>query len=81
MFDQLVFTPADIDLSRSPLAGKVGSNMQYPDVPDDKQRAMIAAEQMLRGEDIAAGVEFLLTQPTRSVIQQIVIVPRALEGE
>ncbi len=61
--------------------GKVGSNMQYPDVPDDKQRAMIADEQMLRGEDIAAGVEFLLTQPTRSVIQQIVIVPRALEGE
>ncbi|HXH16134.1 MAG TPA: SDR family oxidoreductase [Sphingomonas sp.] len=61
--------------------GKVGSNMQYPDVPDEKQRAMIADEQMLRGEDIAAGVEFLLTQPTRSVIQQIVIVPRALEGE
>ena len=42
---------------------------------------MIEAEQMLRGEDIAAGVEFLLTQPTRTVIQQIVIVPRALEGE
>jgi len=61
--------------------GKVGSNMQYPDVPDEKQREMIAAEQMLRGEDIAAGVEFLLTQPTRSAIQQLVIVPRALEGE
>ncbi|MDY1008040.1 MULTISPECIES: SDR family oxidoreductase [unclassified Sphingomonas] len=61
--------------------GKVGSNMQYPDVPDEKQREMIAAEQMLRGEDIAAGVEFLLTQPTRTVIQQLVIVPRALEGE
>ncbi|RZM32026.1 MAG: glycosidase, partial [Sphingomonas sp.] len=25
MFDQLVFTPADIDLSRSPLTGKVGA--------------------------------------------------------
>ena len=61
--------------------GKVGSNMQYPDVPDDKQRQMIEAEQMLRAEDIAVGVEFLLTQPTRTVIQQIVIVPRALEGE
>ncbi|MEG3178953.1 SDR family oxidoreductase, partial [Sphingomonas sp. RB3P16] len=47
--------------------GKVGSDMQYPDVPDDKQRQMIEAEQMLRAEDIAAGVEFLLTQPTRSV--------------
>ncbi len=61
--------------------GKVGSHMQYPDVPDEKQREMVAAEQMLRAEDIAAGVEFLLTQPTRSVIQQLVIVPRALEGE
>jgi len=61
--------------------GKVGSNMQYPDVPDDKQRQMIEAEQMLRAEDIAVGVQFLLTQPTRSVIQQLVIVPRALEGE
>ena len=59
--------------------GKVGSNMQYPDVPDEKQRAMIAADEMLRGEDIAVGVHYLLTQPTRTVVQQLTIVPRALD--
>jgi NAD(P)-dependent dehydrogenase (short-subunit alcohol dehydrogenase family) len=59
--------------------GKTGSNMQYPDVPDEKQRAMIAADEMLRGEDIAAGVQYLLTQPTRTVVQQLTIVPRGLE--
>ncbi len=59
--------------------GKVGSNMQYPDVPDEKQRAMIAADEMLRGEDVAVGVHYLLTQPTRTVVQQLTIVPRALD--
>ncbi len=58
--------------------GKTGSNMQYPDVPDEKQRAMIAADEMLRAEDIAVGVQYLLTQPTRTVVQQLTIVPRAL---
>lgn len=61
--------------------GKTGSDMQKPDISDEEQRRMIADEAMLAAEDIAAGVEFLLTQPTRSVVQQIVIVPRAQEGE
>ncbi|WP_374942717.1 SDR family NAD(P)-dependent oxidoreductase [Sphingomonas sp.] len=61
--------------------GKTGSDMQKPDVPDEEQRRMIAEETMLAAEDIADGVEFLLTRPTRSVIQQIVIVPRAQDGE
>ncbi len=61
--------------------GKTGSNMQYPDVPDDEQRRMIHEETMLRAEDIAVGVQYLLTQPTRSVVQQLTIVPRAQEGE
>ena len=34
---------------------------------------------MLRGEDIAVGVHYLLTQPTRTVVQQLTIVPRALD--
>ncbi|TXC70678.1 SDR family oxidoreductase [Sphingomonas ginsenosidivorax] len=59
--------------------GKVGSNMQYPGLPDEKQRAMIAADEMLRAEDIAVGVHYLLTQPTRTVVQQLTIVPRGLE--
>ena len=61
--------------------GKTGSNMLLPDVPDDEQRKQIAAETMLRAEDIAVGVHFLLTQPSRTVIQQLVIVPRAQGGE
>lgn len=61
--------------------GKTGSNMQYPDVPDDEQRRMIHEETMLRAEDIAVGVHYLLTQPSRTVVQQLTIVPRAQEGE
>ncbi|HEU0067429.1 MAG TPA: SDR family oxidoreductase [Sphingomonas sp.] len=61
--------------------GKTGSDMLKADVPEEEQRAQIARDEMLCAEDIAAGVEFLLTQPSRSVIQQIVIVPRAQEGE
>ena len=31
---------------------------------------------MLRAEDIAVGIHYLLTQPSRTVVQQLVIVPR-----
>lgn len=61
--------------------GKTGADMQLPDIPPDKQREMIAAETMLRAEDIAAGVQFALTQPRRAVVQQIVIIPRVLDEE
>lgn len=61
--------------------GKTGSDMLSPDVPPDEQRAAIRDETMLRAEDIAVGVQYLLTQPTRAVVQQLTIVPRAQEGE
>lgn len=61
--------------------GKTGADFQYPDIPADKQREMIEAETMLRAEDIAVGVHYLLTQPRRAVIQQLTIVPRAQEKE
>ena len=61
--------------------GKTGSDMQSPDLPPDEQRAMIREETMLRAEDIAAGVHYLLTQPAQTVVQQLVIVPRAQGGE
>lgn len=61
--------------------GKTGADFQYPDIPADKQREMIKAETMLRAEDIAVGVHYLLTQPRRAVVQQLTIVPRAQEGE
>ena len=56
--------------------GKTGADMQYPDVPPEKQRDMIRAETMLRAEDIAVGVHYLLTQPRRAVVQQLTITPR-----
>ncbi|AJP74779.1 SDR family oxidoreductase [Sphingomonas hengshuiensis] len=61
--------------------GKTGADFQYPDIPEDKQREMINAETMLRAEDIAVGVHYLLTQPRRAVIQQLTIVPRAQDSE
>ncbi|MDB5702964.1 MAG: Short-chain alcohol dehydrogenase [Sphingomonas bacterium] len=56
--------------------GKTGSDMQLPDVPPDKQRAMIRSEESLRAEDIAVGVHYILTQPSRAVVQQLTIAPR-----
>ncbi|MBA2934429.1 SDR family oxidoreductase [Sphingomonas sp. CGMCC 1.13654] len=61
--------------------GKTGADFQYPDIPAEKQRAMIEEETMLRAEDIAVGVHYLLTQPKRTVIQQLVIAPREQDKE
>ncbi len=61
--------------------GKTGADFQYPDIPADKQRAMIAEETMLRAEDIAVGVHYLLTQPRRAVVQQLTIAPRMQDQE
>lgn len=61
--------------------GKTGADFQYPDIPAEKQRAMIAEETMLRAEDIAVAVHYLLTQPRRAVVQQITIAPREQEQE
>ncbi len=56
--------------------GKTGSDMQLPDVPVEKQREMIREGSMLRAEDIAVGVHYVLTQPSRTVVQQVTIAPR-----
>ncbi len=61
--------------------GLTGSDMQEPDLPPEKQREMIAEEKMLRAEDIAVGVHYLLTQPRRAVIQRLTISPRVQEEE
>ena len=61
--------------------GKTGADFQYPDIPADKQREMIHEETMLRAQDIAVGVHYLLTQPRRAVVQQLTIVPRAQAAE
>lgn len=61
--------------------GKTGSDMQQPDIPPEKQREMIHEETMLRAEDIAVGVHFVLTQPRRAVVQQLTIAPRVQPEE
>jgi 3-oxoacyl-[acyl-carrier protein] reductase len=61
--------------------GKTGADMQLPDISDAEQRKMIGEETMLRAEDIAVGVHYLLTQPRRAVVQQLTIVPRAQGDE
>jgi NADP-dependent 3-hydroxy acid dehydrogenase YdfG len=55
--------------------------MQEPDISPLEQREQIGEEKMLRAEDIAAGVHYLLTQPRRTVIQRLTISPRAQDGE
>ena len=42
---------------------------------------MIQDENMLRAEDIAVGVHYVLTQPRRAVIQQLTILPRTQARE
>ena len=61
--------------------GKTASDMHLPDMLPAEQRRMIREETCLRGEDVAVAVHFMLTQPRRSVIQQLVITPRAQAGE
>lgn len=59
--------------------GLTGADFQYPEIPADKQREMIHADKMLRAEDIAVGVHYLLTQPRRAVVQKLEIVQRVSE--
>lgn len=56
--------------------GLTGADFQYPDIPADKQREMINAEKMLRAEDIAVAVHFMLTQPRRAVVNQLAVTQR-----
>jgi NADP-dependent 3-hydroxy acid dehydrogenase YdfG len=59
--------------------GKTGADFHYPNIPADEQRELINAEKMLRAEDIAVGVHYVLTQPRRAVVQQLVITQRVAE--
>ena len=56
--------------------GLTGADFQYPDIPADKQREMINQDKMLRAEDIAVAVHFMLTQPRRAVVTQLAITER-----
>jgi len=61
--------------------GFTGSDFQDAgEYPEEKKRTLIAGANMLRAEDIAAAVHFILTQPARTVVQQMAVVPRVNEG-
>lgn len=59
--------------------GLVGTDMQLPDIPVEKQREMIHEAKMLRAEDIAAATHFMLTQPRRTVVSLMRVEPRIAE--
>jgi NAD(P)-dependent dehydrogenase (short-subunit alcohol dehydrogenase family) len=59
--------------------GLVGTDMQLPEIPVEKQREMIEEAKMLRAEDIAAAAHFLLTQPRRTVVSLMRVEPRITE--
>jgi len=48
--------------------GFTGADFQYPDYPPEKQRALIGEHRMLRAEDIAVAVQFMLRQPRRTAV-------------
>lgn len=60
--------------------GFTGADFQYPQFPPEKQRQLINEEKMLRAEDIAVAVHFMLTQPRRAVVNQLAVTQR-VSGE
>lgn len=56
--------------------GLTGADFQLPQIPVEKQREMIGADRMLRAEDIAVAVHFMLTQPRRTAVSMIRVEPR-----
>ncbi len=56
--------------------GLTGADLQYPEHPPEKQRELINREEMLRAEDIAASVHFMLTQPRRTAVSLMRVEPR-----
>lgn len=56
--------------------GFTGADFHYPRIGHEEQARLINQQRMLRAEDIAVGIHYLLTQPERTVVQQIAIVPR-----
>lgn len=51
--------------------GFTGADFQYPDFPPEKQRELIHAHKMLRTEDIAVAVQYMLRQPRRCAVSHI----------
>jgi NADP-dependent 3-hydroxy acid dehydrogenase YdfG len=56
---------------------KTGADFQYASFSAEEQAEENRKETMLRAEDIAVAVHYVLTQPRRAVVQQVVVAPRA----
>ena len=56
--------------------GKTGADFQYQQFTAEEQAEAIRKEEMLRAEDIAVAVYYVLTQPNRAIVQQLTIAPR-----
>jgi len=56
--------------------GKTGADFQYQQYTAEEQAEAIRKEEMLRAEDIAVAVHYVLTQPNRAIVQQLTIAPR-----
>jgi NAD(P)-dependent dehydrogenase (short-subunit alcohol dehydrogenase family) len=55
--------------------GFTASDLHYPDKCPPEQRKLVSEEKMLKAEDIAAAIQFALTQPRRAVVQSVSVVP------
>lgn len=60
---------------------KTGADFQYSSYSAEEQAEENRKETMLRAEDIAVAVHYVLTQPRRAVVQQVVVAPRARGDE
>jgi 3-oxoacyl-[acyl-carrier protein] reductase len=56
--------------------GLTGTDLHGPGCHPEEQRDLIHAQQMLRAEDIAASVHFMLTQPRRTAVSLMRVEPR-----
>jgi NADP-dependent 3-hydroxy acid dehydrogenase YdfG len=61
--------------------GKTGADFQYQSFTAEEQAEAINREEMLRAEDIAVAVHYVLTQPHRAVVQQVTVAPRGQPEE
>lgn len=61
--------------------GFTQADFHYPDVDAEKQKTMVTDEKMLRSEDIAVAVHYVLTQPRRAIVQQVTVAPRRKDDE
>ena len=53
-----------------------GADFHLPDPDAEEQAEKIRDEEMLRAEDIAVACHFVLTQPRRTVIQEVIVMQR-----